>query len=360
MKGEMVFRRLSALRTRTLFSLAVVLLILSAPGLAQQLEHASPPIADPSDTRFQGVVEDWTSPSLSKSNLRPVRPLLGYINQQHPTYTVELLRVQWRWGDPIDLYVMKPTGVKKPPVIVYLYGYPADTQIFKEEEFQNTVTKDGFAAVGFMTALTGHRYHDIPMKKWFVSELQQCLAVSAHDVQMVLDYLETRGDLDMNRVGVYAQWSGSTIGILASAVDPRIKVLDTLDPWGDWPTWMATSPFVPENERPNYVKPEFLAKVATLEPLQWMPKIQAKKFRFQQRGYETETPAAAKDKLRAAVPPGTTVAFYKTPEDFNKAVGDDGSRSLVWIEQQLRSLPESDGAPKAAGVSANTAASTPK
>jgi len=335
-----MFRGLSTIFTRPLL-FSAALLAISATGSAQ-LEPASPPIADPSDTRFQGVDEDWTSPSLSKSHLRPVRPLLGYINRQHPGYTVELLRVQWRWGDPIDLYVMKPTGVKKPPVIVYLYGYPADTQIFKEEVFQNTVTKDGFAAVGFVTALTGHRYHDIPMRKWFVSELQQCLAVSAHDVQMVLDFLATRGDLDMDRIGVYAQWSGATIGILTSAVDPRIKVLDTLDPWGDWPTWMATSPFVPENERPDYVKPEFLAKLSTLEPLHWIPKIQAKKFRLRQRGFETETPDASKDKLRAAVPPGASVAFYKTHEDFERAVGEHGDKDLEWIEHELRALPEPD------------------
>jgi hypothetical protein len=39
---------------------------------------------------------------------------------------------------------------------------------------------------GFVSALTGHRYHDRPMKEWFLSELQECLAV-AHDVQLVLN-----------------------------------------------------------------------------------------------------------------------------------------------------------------------------
>jgi len=230
--------------------------------------------------------------------------------------------------------------VKKPPVILYLYGYPSDTDIFRNPKFQAFATKDGFAAVGFVTALTGHRYHDIPMKKWFVSELQQCLAVSAHDVQFVLDYLASRGDLDMDRVGMFAQLSGASIGILTSAVDPRIKVLDALDPWGDWPTWMATSPFVPKEERADYVKPEYLSKVAALEPVEWMPKVQAKKFRLLQRSFETETPVASKEKLQAAVPPGTVVAWCKTPDDLSKAIGSDGSRSLAWLKGELRSLPQ--------------------
>ena len=96
-------------------ALATVLL-LSAQNTAAQLERASPRIADPNDHRFQAVEEDWTSPSLTTSHLVPVHPLSLQISGDNPRYSVELLRVQWRWGDPIDLYVMKPAGVKKPPV----------------------------------------------------------------------------------------------------------------------------------------------------------------------------------------------------------------------------------------------------
>ena len=302
-----------------------------------QFVPASAPIADLGDTRFNSVKEDWTTPALKTSHLAAVQPLVGYIND-YPTYTVELLQVQWRFGDPIDLYVMKPKGKKNPPVILYLYGYPAGTDRFTDESFENAVTKDGFAAVGFVSALTGHRYHDRPMREWFISELQECLATSAHDVQMVLDYLATRGDLDMTRVGMFAQGSGASIAILASASDPRIKVLDALDPWGDWPAWMATSPFVPEAERAEYVKPEFLKKVAVLEPTDWLPKIQAKKFRLQDATFELNTPKPAKEKLRAAVPTGTTVVLYKTPEEFNQVIRT--KQDLQWIQHELQSLPE--------------------
>lgn len=316
--------------------LGVALLSLAQTS-ASQLVSASPPIADPADTRFTGVKEDWTSPALGSSSLRPVQAMVGY-NTDYSGYSVELIQVQWRWGDPLDLYVIKPAGGKKPPVILYLYGYPASTDRFQDENFQKSVTKDGFAAVGFASALTGHRYHDRPMKEWFVSELQECLATSAHDVQMVLDYLATRDDLDMARVGMFTQGSGASIGILASAVDPRIRVLDALDPWGDWPTWMATSPFVPEEERAQYVKPDFLKKVAALEPINWLPKIQAQKFRLQDAIFEPNTPKAAKEKLRAAVPAGATVTIYKTQEEFNAVVR--GQKELEWIQSELRSLPD--------------------
>jgi len=330
---------LSLIRVATL----AVVILFSAQSSAAQLTPASPTIANPADTRFYNVTEDWTSPALANSHLTPVRPLSAFVDEES-SYNAELLQVQWRWGDPIDLYVMKPKGVKKPPVILYLYGYPTSTDIFRNDDYEALVTRNGAAAVGFVSALTGHRYHDRPMKQWFLSELQESLATSAHDVQMVLNYLDARGDLDMNRVGIFAQGSGASIAILTSAVDPRIKVLETLDPWGDWPTWLSTSPFVPEVERPEYVKPEFMKKMSPLDPVDWLPKVQAKKIRLDDELFDTVTPAAAREKLRAAAPTGTNVMLYKNMEEF-KAAFQDG-KNLEWIQHELESLPEPDSLPR--------------
>ena len=302
-------------------------------GAAQRLPAPGPPGAP--DSAFQPTHEDWTTPALAGSHLQPVQPLVFASDMGR--YTLDLLQVQWRPGDPIDLYVLRPKGVKKPPVILYLNGYPTDTDIFKRPEYQELVTKNGAAAVGFVSALTGHRYHDRPMKEWFISNLQESLATSAHDVQMVLNYLETRGDLDMDRVGMFSQGSGATIAILASAVDPRIKVLEALDPWGDWPTWLADTTLMPENERPDYVKPEFLKSVASLEPVDQLPKIKAQKFRLDQELFDSVTPIVAKVKLRLAVPPGSSVVLFKNMDEF-KAAFEDG-KNLEWIQHELQSLP---------------------
>ncbi len=308
-------------------------------GQGAQGVHSEPSFIQAlKDHRFDGSDEDWTNPALTTSHLKPAQPMVGFVDKQSE-YSVSLIRLQWRRGDPIELWLVKPSGVKKPPVILHLYGYPSDTDIFKNPKWQKFTIQGGFASAGFVTALTGHRYHDIPMKKWFLSELQQCLGESTHDVQMVLNYVSSRGDLDMDRVGVMGQFSGATIGILASAVDPRIKVLDTIDPWGDWPTWMQNSAFPPNVERANYVTPDFLIKVAPLDTVDWLPKVQAKKFRLQQRISDGQTPWPSKAKLKTAIPPGATYTFYKTAADFQEAVGKDGHQSLDWIKAQLQSLP---------------------
>ncbi len=228
-----------------------------------------------------------------------------------PEFTRELLQVQWRAADAIDLYVIRPKGVEEPPVILFLYGHPADSDKFQNDDFCNLLVKGGFAAVGFAPALSGHRFHERPMKEWYVSEMQETLGASAHDVQMVLNYLATRGDLDMSRVGMFGEGTGGSIGILAAAVDPRIKVLDALNHWGDWPEWMAKSTRIPEKERSNFVKPEFLKKIAGLDPVDWLPRVKTATVRVQISEPDTITPTAAQKAIAAAVPGTMTLVRYQ-------------------------------------------------
>ena len=71
---------LSVLIKTITFQFAFILLsqVLLPQFAFAQFQPASPPIADPADTRFNGVKEDWTSPSLSHSSLIPASPLIGY------------------------------------------------------------------------------------------------------------------------------------------------------------------------------------------------------------------------------------------------------------------------------------------
>jgi hypothetical protein len=266
-------------------------------------------------------------------------------SDETPDYKLEFLDVQWRSGDPIHLSIIKPAGVKNPPVVLYLYSYPSETSTFLNPNFCKFATKNGFAAVGFVSAFTGHRYHDIPMREWFVSNLDEALGLSVHDVQMVLNYLSTRGDLDMKRVGMFGDGSGASIAIMTAAVDPRIRVLDLLNPWGDWPTWMAKSTLVPEEERPDYMKPDFLKKVAPFDPVKWLPQLEGKSVRLQEVMDVTVTPGEAAKRIEAWAPATVEVVHYKNRETFLNDVAQKGT-ALDWIKERLRGekLTASDGA----------------
>jgi hypothetical protein len=315
------------------------LLSLFAPvGWSQQMSSHAPQQFVLQGSRHEVSVsqttkEDWNSLSLTGSHLSANAPLLGE-KDNFPDFTRELLQVQWRSSDPIDLYVILPKGVKNPPVILYLYSYPTDTDIYLDQDFCKLVTKNGFAAIGFVSALTGHRYHDRPMREWFISELQESLVSSVHDLQMILNYLATRGDLDMDRVGMFGEGSGATIAILAAAVDPRIKVLDLLDPWGDWPDWLSKSSLIPKEERADYLKPEFLKRVDPLDPIKWLPQLRSQTIRLQDVLYEKVTPSTAKKSIESAMPATGKIVRYKN----SQALGDIAfeGRFFDWVKEQVR------------------------
>jgi|SRR5580704_236802 hypothetical protein len=278
------------------------------------------------------LYEDWSKPELPPG-MQSDTGLVDRIEQG--TFSRELIHAQWRDLDAIDLTVIKPVGVTKPAVILYLYSYPSSNDRYKDAAFCEFLTRNGFAAVGFVPALTEHRFHDRPTQQWFVSQFQESLGTSVHDVQMILTYLVSRGDLDMTRVGMWGDGVGASIAIMAAAVDPRIKVLDLLDPWGDWPDWLAKSSLVPEKERSQYLKPEFLKSVEDLDPVKWLPQLKTQQVRLQYiKEGVTVTPAIVQQRLEAAAAPNVKIVHYQNAAAFRKEVvsADNG---FDWVKDRL-------------------------
>jgi dienelactone hydrolase len=148
------------------------------------------------------------------------------------------------------------------------------------------------------------------MREWFISELQESLGISTHDVQMILNYLATRGDIDVRKVGMLGQGSGGAIAILAAAADPRITFVDAINPWGDWPDWLKESRVVPEAERTVYLKSEFLQKVAILDPVKYLPQFTPNRIRIEQTFGDPMTPKDVQTKIAASVSSPESVVQY--------------------------------------------------
>ena len=278
--------------------------------------------------------ENWTSLADLKTGLTPTTPVVLQSGEEPGGFVRELVVLEWRPKDSIELWVSRPKGTQKTPVILYLYSYTDSIERFHDDGWCKRATANGFAAVGFVPALTDVRYKGRPMKEWFISELPESLGSTVHDVQLILNYLAQRGDMDMDHVGMFGQGAGGAIAILAAQADPRIKTLDVLDPWGDWPDWLQSSLVVPNEERPKYVTQEFLKSVAPLDPVAYLSSLKTPNFRFQQMATDPFTPKPAKDRLAAAMPEQAQVVKYAGPEDLMKAWKISGLAG--WIMQQLR------------------------
>lgn len=282
-----------------------------------------------------GFRESWTTLSVRETSLRMKQPEFAEKDDIPNTgFIRERYQVTWRQGDPFDLYVIRPRAVERAPVILYLYSFPEDTEQFKNNFWCETAVSGGYAAVGFVGAVAGHRTRYRLGREWFVSEMQEALGSTVHDVQLILDYLGTRKDLDASRVGMFGSGSGGAIAIMASAADPRIRVLDLLGPWGDWPKWVAGSKIIPDEERAKFMKPEFLAEVAALEPITWLPKIKAKALRIQDVRVNKSMPDDAQEKLEAAAPDFAVINEYGNGRAL---MASQPSTSLFqWMKDRLR------------------------
>src|SRR5262249_14307011 len=160
-----------------------------------------------------------------------------------------------------------PKGVQNPPVVVYLYSYPETVARFEVEPWILSAVGQGYAAVGFSSGVTGDGENRALPRDVFFGRLGTNLVRSAHDIQLVLDFLASRRDVNLDRVGLFGSGSGAAAAILASAVDSRIKVLDLYGPWGAWPEFFTNSSFLLAEKRGAFVTTEYLESLAWIDPV---------------------------------------------------------------------------------------------
>ena len=284
--------------------------------------------------------EKWGALGDIKTGLEPQPPFLLQ-SDDRPEFVRDLFRLQWRAGDAIDVWLMRPKVAgklpEKAPVILYLYSYDDNGDRFRDNEWCKRATADGYAAVGFVSALTDYRFKRHGLSKWFVSELAESLGSTTHDVQLILNFLAQRGDIDMSRVGMFGLGSGATIAILAAQADARIGTLNVLEPWGDWPDWVSGSSIVPQEERSKYQSKEFLSSVAALDPVLYLPRLRTPNVRVQLVLNGKITPPTARERIAAALPVRATIVKYQNPEDLFKAWQTAGLSG--WLKQQLGPQP---------------------
>jgi hypothetical protein len=286
-------------------------------------------------SQTQDGIEDKAILTREYAAMTSEKPKLVYkATTEKLGFTREIYEVTWRAQDLFYLYIIRPVGVEKPPVILFLPTFPEDVDSFKNDTWCQSAARGGYAMVGFIGAVTGHRFHGRPLKQWFVSEMPEALSTTTHDVQLILDYLSSRGDFDLDRVGMYGVGSGGSVAVLASVVDSRIRVVNVLGLWGDWPSWLAESKIVPEERRVDYLKPEFLANVKPLDPVIWLPKMQARSIRIEDVRGNRSIPDSSQVKLEAAAPPFAEIDQYGNGHAFRNAYLM--FTQLDWMKDQLK------------------------
>jgi dienelactone hydrolase len=117
-------------------------------------------------------------------------------------------------------YIHLPEGVEKAPVLISLSGFEG----VKEEGGQrrSAFLERGIGLVNWDIPGRGETWEHLPM----TGEVGPPTAA-------IIDYLETRVDIDAGRIGITGTNRGAFLGIRAAAHDPRVKVLAVTSPGYD-------------------------------------------------------------------------------------------------------------------------------
>src|SRR3974390_3951139 len=101
------------------FSFAFVLALALGAVAFAPAAHAQ---SAPSSSSVSGAAqtEDFSTLALPSQGLLALPPELVEKDEEED-YTQEVVRVMWREGDPIYLYVTRPAKASKHPVVIYLY-----------------------------------------------------------------------------------------------------------------------------------------------------------------------------------------------------------------------------------------------
>jgi len=293
-------------------------------------------VANLEEKDFADFHEDLTSVKLDTRTLELKLAMPGP-RAAFANCDLQTVRLKWRPNDSLDLYICIPKGVEKPPVIVYLYGYPFNEKRYSDDGWYARTTDMGYATIAFFPALSGPRLHSPrPLRQNFLSQLPETLAMTAHDTQMVINYLSTRKDLnlDLDRLGIFATSFGATAAILAAAADSRIKAIDLLNPWGDWPDWVKKSELLGFVPCETCSQPEFLQNLAPLDPVKWLPTLTTPYIRIRHFVENGETPRIAQDRMEAVVAKSAKVVRYENVAAFNRSAV--GGKTFDWIKAALQ------------------------
>ena len=197
------------------------------------------------------VEEDWSTVEFEK---------LGY-----PVKSREKIVFNGGYGDRVPGYLALPqTGSPPYPCVLQLHGLPARKQVWWEDKsgcYGGLLTRElllaGFAVLALDAQFHGERRMNndyesptvILFKQKLYNKFNVLIIESVIDYRRAIDYLETRSEIDLDRIGVIGFSLGGAMTYDLVVVESRIKVaVDCVGPAFKPPDWSpAFAPWAPYN-----------------------------------------------------------------------------------------------------------------
>jgi hypothetical protein len=132
---------------------------------------------------------------------------------------------------PVHLYLYRPKGFSKPQVIHFLpagdvaSGLRSVPDSIESLERHQALIRTGRAL--FVVLLEGYleRPRSAPPPELYSPDFVDEMVKQATDLRRGLDYIQSRSDLDSERIGMLAPSAGSAPGVIVAALDRRYRAV---------------------------------------------------------------------------------------------------------------------------------------
>ncbi len=147
------------------------------------------------------------------------------------------------------------------------------------------------------------------------------------DLRRALDVLVSFPGIDRERVAFVGHDFGAMYGTLAAANDPRVKFFVFMAGTQSFSDWFLYGPKPPEEE-----KQKFIAEMAPLDPVKYMPALKMPKL-LQFADDDEHVSKERAEALAAAAPEPKTVRTYHAQHELN----DEATKErIAWLKEQLK------------------------
>ena len=157
----------------------------------------------------------------------PAVPLNARIAEQGSTdaYDREKVYFESTPGEAVPAILTLPKGRTAPvPCIVFLHGIGQDKDFV--EEISPMYNAAGWAMISFDQHMRGERKLPKEATPWQqLTAFRQRACKTVNDTRRIADYLQTRADIDPERLYLVGASYGAITGSTAAAFDPRFKAV---------------------------------------------------------------------------------------------------------------------------------------
>jgi len=212
-------------------------------------------------------------------------------------------------GEPVPTLLGLPLGDGKFPCVIFLHG------IGQDKSFHDTIAPifidEGFAITTFDQYTRGERHlGDVSL----ISEaygLRRRAAVTVLETRRMVDYLETRQDIDPDRIYLLGASFGAITGSTAAAFEPRIRAVVLTYGGGDLSKLFASQQAMDELGIMHGIAAAMVGYLmAPADPIHHIAKIAPRPVLLQNGEDDTVIPANAARALQQAAAQPKEIVWY--------------------------------------------------